>query len=359
MTASSQASTPRSVPNSTASGAVSLADIIAQTARAKDVTAGKVRDIRQVTSKLRILALNALIEAKHAGDAGRGFSVVADEVRGISGEVETLARDLGNEIVTLDSLTQSLATQSQGARLTDLALNAIEIIDRNLYERTCDVRWWATDSALVEQAAGPSPERAAFASERLGVILDSYTVYLDLWLCDLDGRIIASGRPGHYRLQGADVKDKPWFKRAMALRSGADFAVADITTEPLLNGAQIATYATGVRRGGKADGELIGILGIHFDWQPQARGIVEGARLTEDEKERTRVLLVDAHGTVIAASDGKGVLSEHIRLHANGRASGHYVDAHDGRMIAFHRTPGYETYQGLGWYGVIVQKTGG
>ncbi|MDI7773996.1 methyl-accepting chemotaxis protein [Asticcacaulis sp. EMRT-3] len=355
MNAPSPLSVQRSVSGSVSQN-VSLADIIAQTARAKNVTANKVRDIRQVTSKLRILALNALIEAKHAGEAGHGFSVVADEVRGISGEVETLARDLGHEIVTLDNLTQDLAQQSQGTRMTDLALNAIEIIDRNLYERTCDVRWWATDAALVDQAAEPSPKRADYACERLGVILDSYTVYIDLWLCDLEGRVIANGRPNQHRVIGTDVRDRLWFSRALNLRSGQDFAVADVTTEPLLGGAQIATYATGVRRDGRADGELIGILGIHFDWQPQAQTIVEGVRLTDDEKARTRVLLTDAQGLVIAASDGKGVLSEHVRLRTSGQKSGHYLDAHDNRMVAFHRTPGYETYAGLGWYGVIVQK---
>ena len=41
--------------------------------------------------------------------------------------------------------------------MVDLSLNAIELIDRNLYERTCDVRWWATNSAVVDCAA--SPER--------------------------------------------------------------------------------------------------------------------------------------------------------------------------------------------------------
>ena len=133
---------------------VSLSDILAQTTQAKTVTGQRVRDIRQVTSKLRILALNALIEAKHAGDKGAGFSVVADEVRNISGEVEDLAKDLGSEIVVVETLMSRLAQQSQGARLTDLALNAVEIIDRNLYERTCDVRWWATDSAVVDPGAG-------------------------------------------------------------------------------------------------------------------------------------------------------------------------------------------------------------
>ncbi|MDH8639244.1 chemotaxis protein, partial [Klebsiella pneumoniae] len=73
--------------------------------------------------------------------------------------------------------------------------NAIEIIDRNLYERTCDVRWWATDSAVVDCAANVTPQSAAYASKRLGVILNAYTVYLDLWLCDLHGKVLANGRP--------------------------------------------------------------------------------------------------------------------------------------------------------------------
>ena len=344
--------------SSVRSVSVSLSDIISQTTKAKTVTGQKVRDIRQVTSKLRILALNALIEAKHAGDLGRGFSVVADEVRTISGEVESLAKDLGHEIVALEELTQQMAQQSQGTRLTDLALNAIEIIDRNLYERTCDVRWWATDSALVEHAVDPSPTGQAYASERLGVILDSYTVYIDLWLCDLKGNVIANGRPDRHAVIGANVHDRLWFSRAMALRSGSDFAVADVTTEPLLRNAQIATYATGVRAGGTADGDLIGVLGIHFDWQPQARAVVDGVRLNDEERKRTRVVLTDSQGLVIAASDDRGLLTEHVRLRTEGRTSGHYVDASN-RMIAYHRTPGYETYTGLGWYGIIMQDANG
>ena len=335
--------------------AVSLSDILAQTSKAKTVTGQKVKDIRAVTSKLRILALNALIEAKHAGDAGAGFSVVADEVRNISSEVECLAKDLGSEIVILEDLTKNMAEHSQGARLTDLALNAIELMDRNLYERTCDVRWWATDSAMVMAAIDPSPHNCQFANERLGVILDAYTVYIDLWLCDLQGRVIATGRPDSYAAMHKDVHDRLWFKRAIGLRSGSEFAVADVTTEPLLNNAQVATYATGVRKDGAANGELIGVLGIHFDWQPQAKAITQGVRLAPEEKARTRVLLVDANNLVIAASDDKGILSERVRLTTGGQSSGSYVDPGLG-MVAFHRTPGYETYNGLGWIGVIQQK---
>jgi len=82
-------------------------------------------------------------------------------VRGISAEVGGIASaldaELAGEIAALDRLTRLMTEQAQGARLVDLALSAIDIIDRNLYERTCDVRWWATDSAVVD--APPIPGR--------------------------------------------------------------------------------------------------------------------------------------------------------------------------------------------------------
>ena len=115
-------------------------------------------------------------------------------------------------------------------------------------------------------------------------------------------------------------------------------------------------YATAIRKGGESDGEVLGVLGIFFDWQPQARAVVTGVRMGDAEKAVTRCLLVDQNHRVIAASDDAGLLSETLRLHTGHDGTGSYVDEESGELVGYALTPGYETYRGLGWYGVIVQK---
>jgi hypothetical protein len=306
-----------------------------------------------------MLAINAMITAARAGDTGRGFMVVAEEFQRISGSIDEVAKALESQvradITELTGVGEALVRHVRGQRLADLALNAIEIIDRNLYERTCDVRWWATDSAVVGCLEDDEPETARHASRRLKVILDAYTVYLDLWICDRSGRVVANGRPDRYpRVVGASAADAAWFREALASASGDDFVASDIARAPLLAGAPVATYAAAIRRGAAKTGEVLGVLGIHFDWQPQARAVVDGVRLTEEERARSRVMLLDAGGRVLAASDGRGELEETFRLPPGIVGIGNYTERD--ATIGYAMTPGYETYQGMGWYGCIVQR---
>lgn len=322
-------------------------------------TRRKIHEINTITRETRIVALNAKIEAARAGESGRRFGVVAEEVKLISTRITdvagSLSSELGEAIAEPSALGELMVSQIRGQRLVDLSLNMIDMMDRNLYERSCDVRWWATDAALVEALQSPTEAAFRHADHRLGVILDSYTVYQYLWLADASGRVIASGRPARYPgVIGAHVGSEAWFKGAMATKSGAHYAAIDVMQAPLLGQALTATYTTAVCANGDATGTPLGALGIFFDWTPQADAIVRRVRHSDGDEARTRCLLVDAAGRLIASSNGTGVLREHFVLDTKGQRDGYYMTS-DTRMVGFALTPGYESYAGLGWYGVIEQ----
>ncbi|MCQ6262802.1 methyl-accepting chemotaxis protein [Alcanivorax sp. MM125-6] len=320
------------------------------------VTREKVGAIEEIMQTTKILALNARIEAARAGTAGAAFGVVAEEIGNVSEEINHIAADFRDAVEghtsRIEDVGERMLTDFRGQRLTDLSLNAIEIIDRNLFERSCDVRWWATDSAVVAAADNADAATREHASERLATILRSYVVYLDLWIADADGQVVTNGRPDRYPgAVGLDVSRSAWFQQAMATASGDDFAVTDITLNSALDDAAVATYATAIRSEGRADGDKLGVLGIFFDWSPQAGDVVKGVGLSEEERAQCRVMLLDAEHRVIADATGRGELGSPYPLRPEGRERGFYQDGD--KLVAFALTPGYETYRGLGWYGVI------
>ncbi|ALV94055.1 MULTISPECIES: methyl-accepting chemotaxis protein [Pantoea] len=322
----------------------------------------KIEDINDINRETTILALNALIEAARAGEAGRGFAVVANQVKQVSTNIgditQSLTKELSGSLSELTSLGDVMIQQIQrheSQRCIDLALNMIDIIDRNLYERSCDVRWWATDAAVVNCALNGDVDACQHAAERLSVILDSYTVYLDIWITDVQGNILANGRGDRYPLRQQNVRHLDAFRQAINTRSGADYAAADIMTLPQLHHAAVATYGTAIREGGSNTGRVLGSLLIFFDWAPQAAAVVNNVRLSKEEWTRSRCMILDSKHRVIASSDANAQPGEAFRLNTQGQNSGSW-QPENGRQVAFALTPGYESYQGLGWYGVIEQR---
>ncbi|SDT05795.1 Methyl-accepting chemotaxis protein (MCP) signalling domain-containing protein [Pseudomonas asplenii] len=320
-----------------------------------------VNDIHMITRQSRLLAINALIEAAHAGKAGLGFAVVADEVKNISERISKIAsgltEDLQRTVNELTDLGRGMCFDVRGQRLADLSLNMIDIIDRNLYERTCDVRWWATDASLVDALTTQNPQSCAHAGKRLGIILDSYTVYLDIWVADTSGRVIASGRSDKFgEVTGANVAQAPWFTQAMRHSSGDQYFAGEVAVEPLLNGSSSCVFSAAVRAKAEKQAAVIGVVGIFFDWKNQAESVISSVRLSDEERARSRVMIIDANRRIIASSDTVDHLGEGIELRTKAGQPSGYSTLSDHHIQGYSLTPGFETWPGMGWLGVIEQQ---
>ncbi len=82
-----------------------------------------IKTIEDIAFQTNILALNAAVEAARAGNAGKGFSVVADEVRSLAAKSAEAAQNTNNLI------SRSIQSAKSGTESTDQAVSAMQVIN--------------------------------------------------------------------------------------------------------------------------------------------------------------------------------------------------------------------------------------
>lgn len=296
---------------------------------------------------------NGNVRLGSSDDTGSDFTKVLLREIGNAGRrtQETFERSIGELQETVVSAILD------DARL--LASLAVDVLDRNLYERANDCRWWALNGALSRCLCGAGD--AADATEILRHINSLYTVYHDIVLFDSSGCIIAVSNAAHANKVGKPIGE-PWVAPTLELRDSQQYAVSAFAPSGLYEGQHTLIFGAAIRNESR---RVVGGIGIVFDAAPQFKAMLRDALPRSESGEIVKGsigLFVDPRMRVVAATSEyqpgdtidlpREVLGADDNVPRTVLMNGmHYA-------IGVRKTSGYREYAGMGVFGVVLIPLG-
>jgi chemotaxis signal transduction protein len=288
-------------------------------------------EVDAINRNLRRVVWNGRLLANARGELGSGqlqLKAVLQQINSTGGRMRARA---GAAIQ--DLYRSSLGRAQQQA--DELARLAADIMDRNLYERANDCRWWALAPVLAQGLAG-SADTAS--TQRMNAVLahinDLYTVYTRLIAFDVKGRIRALTHDSETQpLQGQAVPAH-WLQGVMTLTDSQRYAVTPFEACAATDGMPTYVYLAAVRAGSAVVGGVAIVFHAEREFKAMVCDVLDG--------RAGLAAFVDTDGRVIACSDDSLVVGEKLPFAAERGIVAH-LGAH--HAVAVVEAKGYREFK--------------
>ena len=284
-------------------------------------------------------------EGNGSGSGGNNsrLNTILDQISGTGARSDALfSRSIRDLYQTV------LAASISQAELTSQLL--VDMLDRNLYERANDCRWWALTAQLRRGLAEGGNDDAI--KTVLVHINRLYTVYARLFVYDRQGRIVAATGAGPLPCTHVDADT---LGRVCALRSELDHHVERFAPSALYDGAPTFIYHAAIRHPEQA-ANVVGGIGVVFDAGPELANMLHSGVAG---RRNMHAYFITPERQVLASTDAAHPPGATLALPAtqlaallaagdrNGRSSGALMMEHDGQYViaACSRAAGYREFR--------------
>lgn len=262
----------------------------------------------QVNDELSLIVLNGEIAAarKHAIE----FIPVLNAIRGIGQDIYQVFS------TSIDELADTIM-QSQLLELTTLAELAADIMDRNLYERANDCRWWAQNASFRQALAQTTltAEQRQVLGQQLAYINSLYTVYQTIYLYDDKQQLVASSTAETHLC----TEDSSAAAANLKLSQPQQYSVSAFVPSKFYRQQPTYIYNAPLFHPQRRE-QVVGGIGLVFDSAPQFSAMLCDVLPKDDQgaiKAAYSACFTDLSGRIISSSHDKWQAGDTLPLPGN------------------------------------------
>lgn len=240
----------------------------------------------------------------------------ADFARSILREVRTTGEKTKKAFKTsIEKLNQTIISSLLN-NATFLATLSIDIMDRNLYERANDCRWWALTSTfrtILNKKSITSEDKLQIGNI-LKYINNLYTVYSNILIYDTHGTILAVSNESEHKIVDTKLSNN-WLKHSLGLKDSSKYAVSDFEKSFLYTNNDTYIYSASIFA--PNSNTVVGGIAIVFDATSQFQGMLKDAlpKINNEVKKGIFSLFVEKSSKkIVSCSDDTHTVGEILSI---------------------------------------------